>query len=397
MDTVTASAQRRPESVSAVATATLEQTRTLAVAATYLLSEDGRKASLLAGGNGREMQELTVQVPTNRLHLVSVDANGVARLRLRPRYQLEGEQRIIRIDSPPVYDAPADLEDLFREAARNHQLERAYETERLAERDRRREGGRERRAQLARTFLDDPAQRALVHPSPTPKRCYLATQQGRVLFDATRDDAPAREVPPEAHRRFRADLRARRERNLQERAAQLGLHEEKKRVIDEWIAVHGTAEQQARQAVGVLPMAEAIEAITDEAFALLGDRPPYEHDGVARLQAYLRQHSEHPDAVVTRDDLVVTSTNGQQMTAVQWALVQEFRRSLPDATVTLRVHRIAWKRDLRVSLPPVFGVLVTQRIGPFTFRREYAAPGQSVAESDRQHVDARGVIEHTLG
>src|SRR3989441_8266295 len=198
MDTVTASAQRRPESVSAVATATLEQTRTLAVAATYVLAEDGGKASLLAGGNGREMQELIVQAPTNRLHLVSVDANGVARLKLRPRYQFEGEQRIIRIDSPPVYDAPPDLEDLFREAARHHQLERAYETERLAERERRREGGRERRAPVARPFLDDPAQRALVPPSPTPKRRYLATQPGRLPFDATPDRAPAPEAPPAA-------------------------------------------------------------------------------------------------------------------------------------------------------------------------------------------------------
>jgi hypothetical protein len=45
---------------------------------------------------------------------------------------------------------------------------------------------------------------------------------------------------------------------------------------------------------------------------------------------------------------------------------------LPDATVTLRMHKVAWKRDPRVSLAPLFGVLVTQRIEPFTFRREYA-------------------------
>lgn len=374
MDTVTAFAQRRPESVDAVATVTLEQSRTLAVTATYLLSEDGRKASLLAGGDGREVQELTVQVAANRLHLVRVDANGVARLKLRPRYQLEGEQRIIRIDSPPVYDTAPDLEDLFREAARNHQLERAYETERLSAREQRREAGRERRTQVARTFLDDPAQRALVHPTPTPTRCYLATEQGRVLFDAIRDDTPAREVPSEAHRRFRADLRGRREHNLQERAAQLALHEQKQRVIAEWIAAHGTAEQQARHAAGVLPIAEAIEAITDEAFAVLGDRPRYEHDGIDRLNAHLRCHPEHADVVVTRDDVIVASTNGQQMTAAQWALVQEFQRFLPDATVTLRVHKIAWKRDLHVSLPPVCGVLVTQRVGPFTVRREYAVP-----------------------
>jgi len=394
MDTVTAFAQHRPESVSAVATATLEQSRTLAVTATYLLSEEGRKASLLAGGNGRQVQELRVDVPTNRLHLVTVDAGGVARLKLRPRYERDGEQRVVRTDAPPVYDAPPELEALFREAARNHQLERAYETERLAARERRREAGRERRAELARTFLDDPAQRALVHPAPTPKRCYLATQHGRVLFDALRDEAPAREVPPEAHRRFRADLRVRREHNLQERAAQLALHEEKKRVIADWIAAHGTADQQARQAAGVLPMDEAIDAITDQAFGVLGDRPQYEHDGMARLQAHLRQHPEYADAVVTRDELVVTGVNAQQLTAAQWTIVQEFRALLPDATVTLRVHTIAWKRDQRMALPAIFGVLVTQRVGPFTVRREYAAPGPEVREGNPAPVQAHAVVEH---
>jgi hypothetical protein len=35
-------------------------------------------------------------------------------------------------------------------------------------------------------------------------------------------------------------LRARREENLRQRAEQLALHEEKKRLIAEWIAAHGT-------------------------------------------------------------------------------------------------------------------------------------------------------------
>jgi hypothetical protein len=172
MDTVTAFAQHRQKFGTEVATATIDANRTLAVTATYLLSEEGRKASLLAGGDGRAVQELTVQVPTNRLHLVSVDANGVARLKLRPRYELNGEQHVVRIDAPPTYDSPPEIEDLFREAARNHQLERAFETERRSAKAKRRETDRERRTQLATSFLNDPAQRALVHPPPTPKRCY---------------------------------------------------------------------------------------------------------------------------------------------------------------------------------------------------------------------------------
>ena len=49
--------------------------QSLTVSAVYHLSEAGRKASLLAGGDGAGIQRLTVQVPATRLHLVSV---GVA-------------------------------------------------------------------------------------------------------------------------------------------------------------------------------------------------------------------------------------------------------------------------------------------------------------------------------
>ena len=197
-----------------------------------------------------------------------------------------------------------------------------------------------------------------------------------MLFDTSADLGPAREVPLEAHRRFRADLRARRERNQQERGAQLALHEEKRRVIAEWIGAFGSPEQQSRHGAGVLPMEEAIEAMTDRAFAALKDRPRYAHDGAAHLQTYLRRSPEHADLIVTRDDLVVTSANADKMTAGQWALVNEVQTLMPEATVTLRVHKLGWKRDLQVALPPIFGVLVTQRVGPFTLRREYSVPGE---------------------
>jgi hypothetical protein len=121
MDTVTAVSERRLEAVAPPAT-TPATTKALAVTATYLLSEEGRKASLLDGGDGKAVQQLLLQVPANRLHLVSVDVQGVARLKLRPRYQLDGENSVIRIDAAPTYDSPPDIEELFREAARNHQL-----------------------------------------------------------------------------------------------------------------------------------------------------------------------------------------------------------------------------------------------------------------------------------
>ena len=372
MDTV---ALRGPGLVTDMPSAApVEPARVLDVTATYLLSEDGRKASLLAAGDGKAVQELSIQVPASRLHLVSVDDHGVARLKLRPRYHRDDEQRIVRVDSPPTYDSPPSLEDLYREAARNHELERAYEQQRTSARTARRDAQRQLRAELAKAFMADRAQRALKHPAPSPKRCYLVTQQGRVLFDIDTDEAIAREVPPEAHRRFRADLRARREENLRQRAEQLALHDEKKRFIAEWIEAHGNPEQKSRQAAGVLPMAEAIEAMTDEAFAALRDRPRYLRDGAERLQAHLRRFPQYADVVVMSADLEVASKNAAQASASQWAFVQDVQALIPNATVTLRVHRLTWKRDPQVPALISYGALTTCRLGPFSIRREYHAP-----------------------
>jgi hypothetical protein len=376
MDTVTAFAPRRSDVHATVGVAVApDPQKALAVAAVYRLSEDGRKASLLAGGDGRAVQQRTIDVPVNRLHLVSVDLNGLARLKLRPRYQRDGDQRVVRTDDEPTYDVPPTLDDLFRDAARNYELERAYEAERRATQQQRQDAYHERRAVIAQAFLDDATRRALVHPAPSPTRCYIALEDGRrILFDASADIGVARDVPAEAHRRFRADLRARRERNLQDRGAQLALHEEKKRILADFIGQHGTPDQRVRQGAGVLPMKEAIEAFADHAFAALAKRPLYVRDGADLLQTQVRRIPEYADAVVMPGELMITSADVSHMTAAQWALVNEYRALMPDATVTLRQHKISWKRDSRVTLPPVFSVAVTQRVEPFTLRREYAVP-----------------------
>src|SRR6266511_6253943 len=117
MDAVTAFAARRPEPIADDTTsAAPERPRELSVIAMYVLTEEGRKASLLSGGNGRAKQKINLQVPANRLHLVTVDANGVAHLKLRPRYELGEDQRVVRIDSSPAYDLPPTVEELLREA-----------------------------------------------------------------------------------------------------------------------------------------------------------------------------------------------------------------------------------------------------------------------------------------
>ena len=45
----------------------------------------------------------------------------------------------------------------------------------------------------------------ITRPPPTPIRCYLQSDKGRLLFDVATDRGPTKDVPAEAHRRFRAD------------------------------------------------------------------------------------------------------------------------------------------------------------------------------------------------
>jgi hypothetical protein len=357
-----------------VPTASAAPLKGLNVTATYLLSEEGRKASLLAGGDGHALQQIAVTVPVNRLHLVAVDRQGVARLKLRPRYEIDGEHRIVRVDSAPRYDAPPTVEDLFRAAARNHELASSFTAERAAARAERAESDRDWRERVAQAFLADPTQRAMRHPIPSKRSCCLKTERGRLTFDVAVDQGKAKDVPAEAHRRFRTDQRAARAQIIEGSARDVALHEEKKRYIAQWVLEHGTPEQQVRQAAGVLPMAEVIQVIEDEAFAAMHGQPLYERDGAAQLQAFLRGFPAYADAVVKKGDFVLFGTNAVKATSAQWALTKAVQAALPNAAVSLLEHRLRWKKDHNAPVLVMHRVLATLTVGPFTLRRDYSAP-----------------------
>ena len=374
MDTVTRFPERAATSVSGFhAIAGTDPAPGLTVTAFYKLSEEGRKASLLAGGNGQALQRVTVHVPANRMHLVAVDRSGVARLKLQPYYELDGDQRIVRQDTAPTFDAPPSLDDLFRIAARNHELGRAWVAERTALKTKRVDSDREFRERLAQEFLADPTKRAVPHPIPTVKRCALTSDRGALVFDTETDQGRAREVPAEAHRRLRADERQAAAKRAHSREADLALHQEKLRYIARWVDQYGTADQRVRHAAGVLPIREVVSALEAEAFAPVGDRPLYERDGAAQLQAYLRQFPGYAHVVVGPGEFSLFNTAAVKATAAQWALVQEIREALPSATATLLEHRLRWKGDPNAPVLRLYRVLATIAAGPFILRREFVA------------------------
>ena len=348
--------------------------KSLSATATFILSEEGRKASLLLGGDGRALQIVTLEVPASRLHLVSVDRQGVARLRLRPRFEVDASQRVTRLDSSPAFDAPPSVDELLRLAARNHELEQTYHSARTAAALTRQDTQRELRERVAQAFIADPAQRALSHPPPTQRRCCVEAEGRRIVFDVTEDPVLAKTVALEATRRFRTDQRAKREQNLQERATQLALHEEKKRFVAEWIAAHGTGEQRTRLAAGVLPMSEAVDSLGSHEFAALSEFEPYVHDGVERLRAHAARSENASALTLSASSLHVETDHANAATAAQWAIVVAVREMVPDAEVTLLRHRISLRGVPGGPSVTAHGVLVTLRRGPFVLRSEVSAP-----------------------
>lgn len=386
METVTRFVDRQAGSASMASTPSPDAARTLTATASYLLSEAGRKASLLSGGDGRSVQQITLQVPSNRLHLVSVDRQGVARLKLRPRYETDATG-IVRIDTAPMYDAPPTVDELYRAAAKNHELETAYHDQRTTVRAKRADDDRARRQSVAETFFADKGMRAASHPPPTPKTCYVITERGGVLFDVSIDQGLAKDVPPEAHRRFRADRRAYQEQVRQDQIAQAALHEEKKQFIADWIGANGTEEEKLRHAAGVLPMAEAITRITDQVFAAINTRPVYAHDGAQRLQNAIRQFAGSSDVVVTPDDVVARSAHAVMASAEEWAAIREIQQRLPEAHAVLRHHLLLSRRHQGVPSIVIIGALVTLKHGPFVLRREYIVSDRQSAADPAPEVD----------
>ena len=352
----------------------VESVRTLSVTADYRLSEAGRKASLLNGGNGHAEQRVKVAVPLTRLHLVHVDNNGVARLKLRPQFRMSPDQRVIKIKLAPVYDQPPTIDELFQDAARNHELERTYHAQRTTAQTARRETLEARRNEVALEFLGDPNRRAVVYPPPSKRRCQVMTDRGPIDFDAKRDMGVARQIPLEAFRRFENDVRIRHGQGADQRTRNLARHAERQQMMREWIAVHGTHDQRQRLAAGVLPFKEFLDAITDVTFRPLSHLTLYPSDGAARVQELIRQRPGHAHALVTPNDLSVVTRLLPTASATQWSLVNEIRDLLPGAQVQLRERSIAWKQDPHAPKVRLVSALVTIRVGVVLLRREFHVP-----------------------
>ena len=343
METVTRFAERQAGSVSVASTPGPEVARTLSVTASYLLSEDGRKASLLAGGDGRarpaDRAAGSGQPPAPRVRGQTRCRATEAQTAIR-----DGRRRgIVRIDAAPVYDAPPTIDELYRAAAKNHELESAYYAERVAQRIEAAATTDARACEsVAEAFLGGQGQRAVAHPPPSPKtllrhhRARSRAVRRRRPTRGSRKRCAARGAPalPRGPARQGRTQSAGPSRAARPPRGEEALH----RRVDR-SATEPRNRRRDRQPACCRWTKRSSASLT-RCSPPIGDR--------ARLHARRRgaapdvpprQSTGSADVVVAQADVAVRSAHAVKATAAQWAAVQEIQSALPDANVVLREHR----------------------------------------------------------
>lgn len=152
-----------------------------------------------------------------------------------------------------------------------------------------------------------------------------------------------------------------------ERDRQLAAAKARQDQIDAFLARAPEALRK-RAARGLLPEAELLAAMRDEAFAALAELPRYE-----RLRdAYVRRELDADDDAEVLYDV----DDADSASDADLALIERIEAALPDAAVTLRVH--TGSIDGCDETVTRYSVRVVRRVGEFEFSREYAADSRSV-------------------
>jgi hypothetical protein len=133
--------------------------------------------------------------------------------------------------------------------------------------------------------------------------------------------------------------------------------------IAQWVQDHGTENQRARMAAGMLPDDEIKRAMRDLAFKPLD-------------KIYGRYARLDPKDVCSCDyspcEVKFTVEDATTMTAQQWTQAEEMKKLVTGCTIKLRIHEGA-AQDCHAGTR-CYSYLVTVTVGEFTFSREYETP-----------------------
>ena len=117
--------------------------------------------------------------------------------------------------------------------------------------------------------------------------------------------------------------------------------------------LRGTDEQRARHAAGLLPVDEAIEALTDDAFSVLNDQPRYPPTE-PKVAGPSPGHHGRADLIVAPTELEMMGPDAQTRDRRTMGRRAAAASRAAGRDVTLREHRLSW-RVIRLAQPDVVG------------------------------------------
>ena len=147
------------------------------------------------------------------------------------------------------------------------------------------------------------------------------------------------------------------------RAAQLEDDKARRQAqIDTWVAEHGSANQQGRHALGLLPEQEVLDAIRSTAYAGLDQFARYDRIEVADLP--------HEDGCY-QSDLDCETEPAEDLSAEEYDRFQAIREAMPEGgTITALDHSCVCTDCGAALVRSSAKVMIT--VGAICFSREYA-------------------------
>ncbi len=312
----------------------------------YLLDEDGRKDSLVKGGNGQEHQVLRGEVELTEERLAYLNVREDGQLVVGGGWALSSALREVlgvtySAYQSCYYSTPEELlAGLGAQAAQKKTEEEVEAAERKARREHEAAENMVRQAKMrAKIEAEGPA-------------------AGIDIFENVRYS-----VPEDLVEAVKAEISTRSERRrlADEAAREAKLQAEQSRKEHLWahIREHGTDEQRERLDVGMLPHDEAVESLRERLFAPVDARPLY-------------RRIEDKDVCDEGQKVTYKTIELDEATADQWTALKAIKAQVPEGSeLTIREHRAFCECEGHSKVVR-YGILVKITDGPITLSREYA-------------------------
>jgi hypothetical protein len=308
----------------------------------YYLSEQGRRDSLLKGGNGHFEQTMFGSINEKDIELFSVDASGLVSFDATTTALFwwkasvpASKGHVVTQENGGVpqihWDIVPSWEDLLAIArqvkAQNDEMEAEDEAVRT------------KHEQIGEAFINNPEARA------------TKVEQHHVIVDGKRFG----EMHPvwfEARKRWKRDQEELKQRN--------------RATLAEWIQQFGDENQQQRLAAQLLPWQEAYDSAEEWFYAHLLPFQQYQRFTSDEVCECARNGG-------TFCEIKFQSIDATELTADEWERFSEIQAAAPDATFQFREHRA---RCATAAAPIVRrGVIVKFTMGELGFKREFALGG----------------------